>query len=483
VLLRNERRTLPLVASRVRSIAVIGEDATEARLGGYSGPGNGKVSILDGLRTKVGGAGAVRYAPGPGRASRTYVVVPAAALSSVTNGRRIPGLAAEYFDNNRLAGAPRVRRVDREVDFGWTLDSPAREIPFDWYSVRWTGTLSVPAGGVQRLGVEGNDGYRLYVDDSLVIDNWRKQSYGARLASVALRGGTAYAIRLEYFESTGNARVKLVWDAGVRDDWRAKIDSAVALARRSDVAVVVAGIEEGEFRDRASLALPGHQQELIRSVARTGKPTIVVLVGGSAITMPWLDEVGAVVDVWYPGEAGGMAVADVLFGDTNPAGRLPITFPMAEGQLPLRYNHKPTGRGDDYLDLTGQPLFPFGFGLSYTTFDYSNLVIEPKTTGTTGSARVRFTITNTGDRAGDEVVQLYVRDVLSTVARPVMQLVGFERVRLGPGESKTLTIVLANEQLRMLDADMRWVVEPGVFRIMVGASSRDIRLRGELLVQ
>ena len=483
VLLRNERRTLPLATSRVRSIAVIGEDATEARLGGYSGPGNAKVSILDGLRAKVGRSGAVRFAPGPGRASRTYVVVPAAALSSMTDGRRIPGLAAEYFDNNRLAGAPRVRRVDRDVDFGWTLNSPAREIPFDWYSVRWTGTLSVPAGGVRRIGVEGNDGYRLYVDDSLVIDNWRKQSYGARLASVPLRGGTAHAIRLEYFESTGNARVKLVWDAGVRDDWRAKIDSAVALARRSDVAIVVAGIEEGEFRDRASLALPGHQQELIRSVARTGKPTIVVLVGGSAITMPWLDEVGAVVDVWYPGEAGGTAVADVLFGDANPAGRLPITFPVAEGQLPLRYNHKPTGRGDDYLDLTGQPLFPFGFGLSYTTFEYSNLVIEPMTTGTTGSARVRFTITNTGDRAGDEVAQLYVCDVLATVARPVMQLAGFERVRLGPGESKILTIVLANEQLRMLDADMRWVVEPGVFRIMVGGSSRDIRLRGELLVQ
>jgi beta-glucosidase len=210
---------------------------------------------------------------------------------------------------------------------------------------------------------------------------------------------------------------------------------------------------------------------------------VVVLVGGSAITMPWLDEVGAVVDVWYPGEAGGTAVADVLFGDANPAGRLPITFPMAEGQLPLRYNHKPTGRGDDYVDLTGQPLFPFGFGLSYTTFEYSNLVIEPTTTGTTGSARVRFTVTNTGDRVGDEVAQLYVRDVLATVARPVMQLAGFERVRLGPGESKPLTIVLASEQLRMLDADMRWVVEPGVFRVMVGGSSKDIRLRGELLVQ
>ena len=157
--------------------------------------------------------------------------------------------------------------------------------------------------------------------------------------------------------------------------WRAQIDSAVTAAARSDVAVVVAGLEEGEFRDRAFLRLPGHQEELIERVAAPGKPVVVVLVGGSAITMSrWLDRVDGVVDVWYPGEEGGRAVADVLFGDENPAGRLPITFPMSEGQLPLVYNHKPTGRGDDYLDLTGHPLFPFGFGLSYTTFEYSNLV-------------------------------------------------------------------------------------------------------------
>jgi beta-glucosidase len=482
VLLRNERRTLPLSSSRVRSIAVIGSDAVQARLGGYSGPGNAKVSILDGVRAKVGRAGVVRYAPGPGRESRTYAVVPAAQLSSVQNGRRAPGLNAEYFDNNRLTGEPRVRRVDARVDFGWTLDSPARELPYDWYSVRWAGTLTVPAGGARRLGVEGNDGYRLYVDDSLVIDNWAKRSYGARFATVNLRGGTSHAIRLEYFESTGNARVKLVWDAGVRDDWRAKIDSAVAIARRSDVAIIVAGIEEGEFRDRSSLALPGHQQELVSSVTATGTPTVVVLVGGSAITMPWLNGVAAVIDAWYPGEVGGTAVADVLFGDANPGGRLPITFPVAEGQLPLRYNHKPTGRGDDYLDLTGQPLFPFGYGLSYTTFEYSDLSILPATLGTSGSATVTFTVRNTGSRAGDEVVQLYIRDVLASVARPVMQLAGFERVRLAAGESKSVSLSIARDQLRMLDADMRWVVEPGVFRVMVGASSKDIRLRGELTV-
>lgn len=482
VLLRNDRNALPL-SKRTASVAVIGEEAIEARLGGYSGPGNSKVSILDGIRAKVGSGGVVRYAPGPGRVTREYVVVPSAQLSSVVDGRVVPGLSAQYFDNNRLEGAARVRRVDAQVDFGWTLNSPARELPYDWYSVRWTGRITIPSAGIRRIGVEGNDGYRLYLDGKLIVDNWRKQSYGTHTATVSLAPGSTHDVRLEYFESTGNARVKLVWDAGVRNDWRAKIDSAVNVARRSDVAIVVAGIEEGEFRDRSSLALPGHQEELIRAVARTGKPTVVVVVGGSAVTMSWLDEVRAVIDAWYTGEVGGTAVADVLFGDANPAGRLPITFPMAEGQLPLRYNHKPTGRGDDYLDLTGQPLFPFGFGLSYTTFEYSSLMIQPETLGATGSATVTFTVKNTGRVQGDEVAQLYIHDVLATVARPVTQLAGFQRVHLAPGESRTLTIPLSADQLRMLDRDMHWVVEPGEFRVMVGGSSRDIRLRGALTVR
>jgi beta-glucosidase len=258
----------------------------------------------------------------------------------------------------------------------------------------------------------------------------------------------------------------------------------VAAARASDVAIVVAGIEEGEFRDRAFLSLPGHQEALIERVAATGTPTVVVLVGGSAITMSrWLDRVGAVLHAWYPGEAGGHAVADVLFGDASPAGRLPVTFPVAEGQLPLRYNHKPTGRGDDYVDLTGQPLFPFGFGLSYTTFAYSDLRVEPAIVGPDGTATVRCTVTNTGPVAGDEVVQLYVRDVLASVARPVLALEGFARVRLAPGESREVAFPLGPAQLRLLDGDMRWVVEPGRFRVLVGASSKDIRLRGELEVR
>ena len=196
----------------------------------------------------------------------------------------------------------------------------------------------------------------------------------------------------------------------------------------------------------------------------------------------WLDRVDAVLLAWNPGEEGGNAVADVLFGDHAPAGRLPITFPMAEGQLPLYYDHKPTGRGDDYLDLIGKPLFPFGFGLSYTEFAYSTLVVEPATIAAGGAARVRCRVRNAGARAGDEVVQLYVRDELASAARPVMQLAGFRRVHLAPGEEREVVFELPAEQLSMLDADMRRVVEPGTFRIMVGASSADIRLRGELVV-
>src|SRR5512143_315180 len=482
VLLKNDRRTLPLARS-IASVALIGVDASESRLGGYSGPGSNRVSILDGIRERMGRA-AVRYAAGPGRTAREYVVVDSAQLSSVDDGRTVRGLRGEYFDNNTLTGTPRFVRTDPRVDFGWTLNSPGRGVPYDWYSVRWTGKLAVPPSGVRRIGVEGNDGYRLYVDGKIVIDNWVKQSYRARLAGVTLTPGSTHDIRLEYFESTGNARVKLVWDAGIPDDSRARIDSAVRAARQSDVAIVVAGIEEGEFRDRAFLGLPGHQEELIERVAATGKPTVVVLVGGSAITMSrWIDRVGAVLDAWYPGEEGGRAVADVLFGDYSPSGRLPITFPISEGQLPLYYDHKPTGRGDDYLDLTGQPLFPFGFGLSYTTFDYSALSIEPAEIAPNGSATVRCRVKNTGKRAGDEVVQLYVHDILASVARPVMQLEGFQRVHLDPGEERELRFTLSREQLQMLDRDMQWVVEPGAFRIMVGASSKDIRLRGELVVK
>lgn len=470
VLLRNEHGLLPLRRT-LRTVLVIGPDAAAARLGGYSGPGNRVVSILAGITAKLGRQARVGYVGGPGRGGHSYAVVPANRLS----------LHGEYYDNIVLEGAPRLIRPDSQIDFSWTLDSPGAGIARDWYSVRWNGRITLPRG-VRRLGVAGSDGYRLYLDGKLLIDDWRKRSSGVTLADVG-GPGDSHELRLEYFETTGNAHVQLVWDEGGRDSTAARIETAALAAKKADIAIVVAGIEEGEFRDRAFLGLPGRQADLIRAVAATGTPVVVVLVGGSAVTMPWLNQVDAVLDAWYPGEAGGTAVAEVLFGDVNPAGRLPITFPIAEGQLPLTYDHKPTGRGDDYVDLTGQPLFPFGFGLSYTSFAYSGLAIAPDTIAADGTATVRCRVKNVGDRAGDEVVQLYLHDELASVARPVLALKGFARIHLAPGEEREVVFALGPEALRLFDRERRWVVEPGAFRILVGASAKDLRLRGQLVVR
>lgn len=477
VLLANDVGALPL-APAVKSIAVLGPDAVEARLGGYSAPCEHPVSIFAGLAARAGQGVTVAYERGCARLDTALVTVPAEHLACAQG----PGLLGEYFANIDLAGAPAFTRVDAQLAFQWTLFSPdPARLPYDWYSARWTGTLTAPATGDFQLGIDGNDGYRLYLDDGLLIDNWSKVTRRTRVANVHLEQGRRHHLRLEYHEPVGNAWLRLVWNVGVPPRTGQDLDDAVALAARSDVAVVVVGLEEGEFRDRSSLALPGRQEELILRVAATGTPTVVVLVGGSAVTMSrWLDQVDAVVAAWYPGQEGGHAVADVLFGDHNPAGRLPLTFPVAEGQLPLVYNHEPTGRGDDYADLTGQALFPFGHGLSYTTFAYGDLRLDPAVMAAGDTATVRCTITNTGQRAGDEVVQLYLRDELSSVAQPVRELKGFTRLHLAPGESREVSFAITPAMLSLLDLDLQPVVEPGTVRVLIGASSQSIRLRGIL---
>jgi beta-glucosidase len=484
VLLKNEGNTLPL-SEQLGSLAVLGPDAAVARLGGYSGPGERAVSILEGIRRRLG-ADRVRYAEGCPRLAPEYEAIASPWLSCPGGDSLSAGLRGEYFANIELAGAPAFTRIDPDVQFHWTLLSPNPALlAADFYSVRWTGRLRGPATGSCRIGVEGNDGYRLYIDEALVIDNWAKVSRRAQLVDFAFVQDRAYALRLEFYEPVGGGRVRLVWDCGLprRADDDAELDAAVALAVRSEAAVIVAGIEEGEFRDRARLALPGRQEELIQRVAATGRPVVVLLVGGSAVTMSrWLERVPAVLAVWYPGEAGGEAVADVLFGDVNPAGRLPISFPIAEGQLPLVYNHKPTGRGDDYADLSGQPLFPFGHGLSYTQFAYSDLRLEPPAIAAGETATLTCTVRNAGPVAGEEVVQLYLRDELASVARPVTELKGFARLRLAPGEARELHFTIGPAELAMLDVKLRPVVEPGTVRVAVGASSRDLRLRGTLTV-
>ena len=482
VLLKNEKDLLPL-SKKINSIAIIGTDAVEARLGGYSGPGNGKVSILDGIRQKLGTAVAVKYAAGPGIKENPWQVVPAMYLSSQVNGQQNTGLQAAYYNNFAFSGQPVMQRIDTQIDFHWTLYPPHSSLSADQYAVRWTGQLRSPVSGKYAIGLDGNDGYRLYINNQLVIDQWRKQSYHTSLVNYVFNKDSVYDLRIEFHESLGNAHIRLVWNATGVTDSETAIAEAVRTAVAADVAVVVAGIHEGEFQDRASLALPGKQEELIKRVAATGKPVVVVLIGGSAITMQhWLDQVQGVIDAWYPGQEGGRAVADILFGDANPAGRLPLTFPLSEAQLPLVYNHKPTGRGDDYYNLSGQPLFPFGYGLSYTRFAYSDIRLPKNTIRKNESVTVQATITNTGSRDGDEVVQLYIRDLLSTVARPVLELKGFQRIHLRAGESKQVSFTITPAMLQMLDEKMNTVIEPGDFRIMIGASSRDLWLKETLHV-
>jgi beta-glucosidase len=391
------------------------------------------------------------------------------------------GLRAEYFANPSLEGAPTVTRADPNLDFVWAFSAPDSSLPFGWYSVRWTGTLTVPLRGLVQLGVVGDDGARLYVDGVLVLDRWRRPSHGPSTAPLRLEGGRRYQVRLEYHQNVGAGRVGLVWTRRPAGDARAAIGRAVAAARAAEVAIVVAGIEEGEFRDRASLRLPGLQEDLIREVGATGRPLVVVLVGGSAITMTdWLDQANAVMQVWYPGEEGGHAVADVLTGAVNPSGRLPISFPRAEGQLPLTYFHKPTGRGDDYVDLTGRALFPFGHGLSYSRFTWRAMTVEPATIAPGDSTVVRLRIRNEGPLPGAEVVQVYLRDEVASVTRPVLMLAAFLKVYLEVAEEREVVLPLHADRFALLDAGMRRVIEPGRFIVLAGASSSDLRQRATL---
>lgn len=478
VLLKNERHTLPL-STYTRTIALFGTDAAEARLGGYSGPGYQKTTILEGLKEYVGKSGNILYSEGAKRTNDSYEVIESGYLSA--DGK--PGLKASYFDNPELSENPVFEQQDGQIDFHWTLYSPHEKLKSDHYSVRWIGELTAPESGEFQIGLEGNDGFRLYLEDKMVIDRWNKQSYHQDLISYPFKKGKKYAVRVEFRETQGEGKIKLLWNATVKTDWKKEIDKSIRLAKKADAAIVVAGITEGEFLDRASLKLPGHQEELIQALNKTGTPVIVLIVGGSAVTMEnWINETEAVAMLWYPGQQGGKAITDFLFGEINPSGKLPITFPLNEAQLPLVYNHQPTGRGNDYNNLSGQPLFPFGFGLSYTQFKYSELLLDRPSISRNEQTTVRFKLKNTGSYEGDEIVQLYIKDILSSVTRPVQELKGFQRIHLKAGEEKEVVFEITPELLEQLDPDLNPIVESGDFRIMIGSSSRDLPLKATLEV-
>ncbi|UCD58253.1 MAG: glycoside hydrolase family 3 C-terminal domain-containing protein, partial [Candidatus Hydrogenedentota bacterium] len=287
-------------------------------------------------------------------------------------------------------------------------------------------------------------------------------------------------------------KVQYARGCDVMDSSREGFAEAVEIAKKSEVAVLVVGgksglsidCTSGEFRDRADIGLPGVQEDLVRAVHETGTPVVVVLINGRPLSIPWIAEhIPAILEGWLPGEGGAEALADVLFGDYNPGGKLPMTIPLAVGQIPVYYGHKPSGGRSvvygDYVSLSCKPLFSFGHGLSYTRFEFDNLQIDPKQVGVGGHVRISVDVKNIGERKGDEVVQLYVHDVLSSITRPVKELKGFKRITLEPEQKKTVTFTLFANQLGFYDGNMEFVVEPGTTEVMIGSSSDDVRLTGE----
>jgi beta-glucosidase len=482
VLLKNRKNLLPLDRAHVKSIAVIGQPAVDMQVDALGSPQVHPlraVNFLDGIKA-VAGHATVDYVA----ANLRGEPLPASAIT-LPDKDAVHGFRAEYFKNRDLAGPPALVRTDESIN----LNSPqpvAQGFPMTDFSARWTGKLTVPASGSYTFTFTGDDGYRIYLGNKLLIDNWVQEAATAKSAAVELQAGQAYDLRVEYFQQGGDYTAHMDWNP---PNSRPYAD-AVAAAKKSDVVVVFVSTmgSEGEGNDRPSMDLPDNQSALIRAVAATNKRTIVVLNNGTPVTMTdWLEKVPAVVESWFPGQDGGTALAAILFGDVNPSGKLPDTFAASRDEYPDFGNYPGTNDQVHYAEgiYVGyrhfdkdniKPLFPFGYGLSYTAFRYSNPKLSGAALSPDGSITASVDITNTGKRAGEEVAELYIHDLHPKMDKPVRELKGFAKVALTPGETKTVDFTLTPRDLAYFDpAGEQWKADPGEYEIEIGASSRDIR--------
>lgn len=487
VLLKNEKNLLPLNKG-VKKIAVIGPnaDSLEVLLGNYNGVPSSYVTLLEGIKRKVSPETQVLSALGTTLTNDVVIPVPSSALFS-PDSKDVHGLKGEYFNNKDLQGAPVVIRTDAQLNFDWFTNSPVPQLPTDNFSVRWTGTLVPSVSGTYQLGARSDDGVRVFIDDKLFIDDWRDRGAKTVTKPIELGAGREYKIRIEYYERYANASAKLVWTPPQLA--KTLFDEAVARAKESDVVVMALGLSptlEGEemevttegFRggDRTTLDLPKVQEEMLRAIQATGKPVVLVLLNGSALSVNWAnDHVAAIVEGWYPGEEGGAAIADVLFGDYNPAGRLPVTFYKSVAQLPPFESYDMTGK--TYRYFNGESLYPFGYGLSYTRFKYGDLKLSSKRLKTNENIQISVDVQNIGGKDGDEVVQLYLTDVTATAPVPIRSLRGIQRIFLLAGEKKRVSFTLTPRDLTLIDNRSKRILEPGEFRISVGGKQPSITNR------
>lgn len=495
-LLKNQDGILPLDASKLKSIAVIGPNAKVCRV---NGGGSSRVepfysvSPLDGIQKRAGNAIKVSYALGDNFNVPEKNLIKPAYL--VTPDKKESGLKAEYFNNVNLTGSPVLTKVEKSIDFAWNDKQIYPEVNVTNVSARFSGYIKPDKTRECTLYTLSDDGVRVYIDDKLVISNWNNHGPVYDLYKLKLEAGKERKIVIEYFQSGGGAAIQLGWDFDlpVKQDL---ITDAIAIAKSADVALVFAGLYDGlesEGLDPAKIDLPSKQKELITAVAKANPKTIVVLNGGIALQVePWLKDVKGLVDMYYLGEQTGNAIAAMLFGDINPSGKLPFSFIKGPEQSPATADYMKKDLqikysegvfvGYRFLDKNKlEPTFPFGYGLSYTTFEYSNLKV--KDLGDK-SFEVSLDIKNTGKVKGDEVAQLYVSQKQCSVPRPEKELKGFSRVSLNPGETKTVTMKLKSRDFAFWDVTTNnWKVEPGAFDVMIGANSRAIKLINTITVK
>jgi len=491
---------LPL-RSDLRTIAVIGPSADDEDilLGNYNGIPREPVTPLAGIRRRAAALGArVVYAQGSDWAPSTPVlrVVPVSALRADSAGQGAPGLAAAYFATHDFTGAPAVTRVDSALDFTWWEEAPAAGVPADSFSVRWSGTLVAPVTGRYALGLHALGGAKLVLGDSTVVEWTDRHVVLTQWKDVDLVAGQPMPIRVESFPRRAYASIQLVWAPPHPD----LLGEAVRVAQGADAVVMVVGLSprlEGEelpvrvpgfaSGDRTDLEIPAQQDALIRAVVATGKPVVVVLLSGSALAANWAAEhAGALVEAWYPGQAAGTAIAEVLFGDVSPAGRLPVTFYRSVDQLPPFTDYRMEGR--TYRYFRGDVLFPFGHGLSYAQMRYRDLRIAERAANANAaeagaapeirvgdSVQVSVQVENAGSVASDEVVQLYVSAVDGGRAAPVRSLAGFQRIFLQAGERRPVSFTLAPRALSLVDDAGQRFVAPGTYEISVGGKQPGFR--------
>jgi len=498
VLLKNERNLLPLQPEHFTSLAMIGPNAKVAQImGGGSAQVNAHYAVtpFDGIMARAADHVIVHYEQG----CTNYKLLPLLDSDLLLAGMQGTehGLALEFFNTPDFTGTPVQREIQPKSELSWFGKMPEGVNPHQ-FSLRATGRFFPRESGDYAFGLISIGRSRLSIDGQQVIEKWTEQTSGGDFlgmggseaqATVTLEAGRAYLLTLELSKSEAVplGAVRL----GCRPPLPADtIERAVAAAVASDVAIVCVGFGgdwQSEGFDRPNMDLPGKQDALVEQVAAANPRTIVVLNTGSPVTMPWLEQVAAVVQAWYPGQECGNAIADVLFGDTNPSGKLPQTFPQRLEDTPT-YLDVPGENGKIYYGeglFVGHryyekrkiaPLFPFGFGLSYTTFAYSSLSLDAQEIGPDDTVQVSVDITNTGQRAGKEIVQVYVRDSQASLQRPEKELKAFAKVQLEPGERKTITLSLARDALAYYDdSTHNWVAEAGEFEVLVGASSQDIR--------